>query len=51
MGISRLPAIKDYWSVEEGFGNPVVQKELERPRFWEILQNMHFAGNFQNQPP
>ena len=51
MGINRLPDIKDYWSVEEGLGNPLIQKTMTRLRFWEILQNMHFADNLQNLPP
>ena len=41
MGINRLPTIKDYWSVEEGLGNPLIQKAMTRSRFFEILQNMH----------
>ena len=51
MGINRLPAIKDYWSVEEGLGNPLIQKAMTRSRFFEILQNMHFSDNLQNLPP
>ena len=51
MGINRLPAIKDYWSAEEGLGNPLIQKAMTRSRFFEILQNMHFSGNLQNLPP
>ena len=48
MGINRLTSIKDYWSVEEGLGNPLIQKAMTRARFWEILQKMHFADNLQN---
>ena len=51
MGINRLPAIKDYWSLEEGLGNPLIQKAMTRSRFFEILQNMHFSDNLQNLPP
>ena len=51
MGINHLPAIKDYWSVEEGLGNPLIQKAMTRSQFFEILQNMHFSDNLQNLPP
>ena len=51
MGINRLPAIKNYWSVEEGLGNPLIQNTRTRARFWEVLQSMPFADNFQNLPP
>ena len=51
MGNNRLPAITDYWFVEQGLGNPLIQKGMARARFWEILQNMHFADNLQNLPP
>ena len=51
MGINRLPAIKDYWSVEEELGNPIFQKVMTRARFWEIFQNIHFADKLQNLPP
>ena len=47
-GINCLPAIKNYWSVEEGLGNSLIQKAMTRAPFWEILQNMHFADNLQN---
>ena len=50
MGINCLPAIKDYWSVEEGLGNPLAHKAMARAQFWEILQNMYFADNLQNLP-
>ena len=51
MGINSLPAIKDYWSVEEGLGNTLIQKAMTRSRFFEILQNMHFSDNLQKLPP
>ena len=51
VGIKHLPAIKDYWSVEEGLGNRLIQKAMTRARFWEILQNMHFADKLQSLPP
>ena len=38
MGINKLPTIKSYWSVDEGLGNPLIQKAMTRGRFLEILQ-------------
>ena len=50
-GIYLLPVIKNYWSAEEVLCNPLIQKGITRARFWEKLQNMHFADNFQNLAP
>lgn len=50
MGINQLPSMKDYWSVEEGLGNPLIQKAMTRTRFLEILKNVHFADNLQELP-
>ena len=43
MGINRLPATKDYWSVEEGLGNALIQKAMRRAHFWKILQKHAFC--------
>ena len=51
MGIHKLPSVKDYWSVEEGLGNPLIQKAMTRTCFSEILQNVHFTDNLQELPP
>ena len=51
MGINKLPTIKSYWSVDEGLGNPLIQKAMARGRFLEILQNIHFADNHKELPP
>ena len=51
MGINCLLAIKDYWSVEDGLGNPLIQKAMTRSQFFEILQNIHFSDNLQNLLP
>ena len=51
MGIHKLPSMKDYWSVEEGLGNILIQNTMTRSRFLEILQNLHFANNLQDLPP
>ena len=50
MRINRPPAIKNYWSAEEGIGNSLIQKALARARFWEILQNLRFTDNLQKPP-
>ena len=51
MGIHKLPSMKDYWSVEEGLGNILIQNTMTRSRFLEILQNLHVANNLQELPP
>ena len=47
MGIHKLPKMRDYWSVDEGLGNILIQKTMTGDRFLEILQNHHFADNLQ----
>ena len=51
MGIHKLPKMRDYWSVDEGLGNNLIQKTMTRDWFLEILQNLHFADNLQKLPP
>ena len=51
MGIHKLPKMRDYWSVDEGLGNTLIQKTMTRDRFLEILQNLDFADNLQKLPP
>ena len=51
MGIHKLPKMRDYWSVDEGLGNTLIQKTMTRDWFLEILQNLHFADNLQKLPP
>ena len=51
MGIHKLPKMRDYWSVDEGLGNTLIQKMMTRDRFLEILQNLHFVDNLQKLPP
>ena len=51
MGINNFPTIKSYWSVDEGLGNPLIQKAITRGRFLEILQNIHIADNHKELPP
>ena len=50
MGIQKLPSIKSYWAVDEGLGNPLIQKTMTRTRFMEILRNIHFTDNLQKLP-
>ena len=51
MGIHKLPKMRDYWSVDEGLGNTLIQKMMTRDRFLEVLQNLRFADNLQKLPP
>ena len=51
MGINTLPTIKSYWSIDEGLGNPLIQKAMTRERFLDILQNINFADNHKELPP
>ena len=51
IGIHKLPKMRDYWSVEGGLGNTLIQKKMTRDRFLEILWNLHFADNLQKLPP
>ena len=51
MGIHKLSKMRDYWSVDEGLGNTLIQKMMTRDRFLEILQNLHLADNLQKLPP
>ena len=37
MGIHKLPKMRDYWPVDEGLGNTLIQKTMIRDRFLEIL--------------
>ena len=45
MSISKLPTIAEYWRVDSFIGNPGIQNAMTRNRFWEVLQNLHFADN------
>ena len=51
MGIHKLSKMRDYWSVDEGLGNTLIQKMMTRDWFLEILQNLHFLDNLQKLPP
>ena len=50
MSIHKLPKMRDYWSIDEGLGNSLIQKRMTRDRFLEILQNLHSADNLHKLP-
>ena len=50
MGINKLPTMENYWSVDEGLRNSLIQNAMTRARFLEILQNIHFAVNHKELP-
>ena len=33
LGITRLPAINNHWTLEKGLGNLLIQKVMKRERF------------------
>ena len=43
--------MRDYWSIDAGLGNFLIQKTMTRNWFLEILLNLHFAYNLQKLPP
>ena len=51
MCIHKLPKMRDYWFIDEGLGNNLIQKMMTRDRFLEVLQNLRFADNLQKLPP
>ena len=51
MSIHKLPKMRDYWSIDKGLDNTLIQKTMNRDRFLEILQNLHFVDNLQKLPP
>ena len=51
IGIHKLSKMRDYWSVDEGLGNALIEKTMTRDQFLEILQNLHFPDNLQKLPP
>ena len=48
MGVVRLPAYRDYWRTDD-IGQEFVKKTMSRNRFFEILQNLHFNNNMDEQ--
>lgn len=48
MGISRLPALRDYFRTDE-LGQSFVRNSMSRDRFSEILRNLHFTNNLAEQ--
>ena len=48
MAINKLPTIAEYWRVDNLIGNDGIQNTMIRNRFCEILQNLHFADNIED---
>ena len=51
MGINKLRTMESYWSVDDDFGNLLIQKAMTRARFLEKLQNIYFADKHKELPP
>ena len=45
MGVVKKPVIKLYWSTKAMMATPFYSEALPRDRFLQILSNMHFANN------
>lgn len=45
MGLHPLPSLELYWSTDEFYGNPVIQKVMTCKRFKKILENLHVCNN------
>ena len=45
MGINKLPSIASYWEVDQYIGNDGIKNVMTLQRFQDILQNLHFANN------
>jgi len=48
MAINKLQSIAEYWRVDEFIGNSGIQTTMIRNRFVQILQNLHFADNTED---
>ena len=48
MTINKLPTIKSYWQCNQFLGNEGIRSVISRTRFEEILRNLHFADNNQD---
>ena len=45
MAINKLPAIAEYWKVDNLTGNNIIENAMIRNCFCEIFQNLHFTDN------
>ena len=45
MAINKLTTIAEYWRVDNLIGNDGIQNTMIQNHFCEILQNLHFADN------
>ena len=48
IAINKSPTIAEYWKVDNLIGNDGIQNKMIRNRFREVLQNLHFADNKEN---
>ena len=48
MAINKSPTIAEHWKIDNLIGNDGIQNKMIRNRFSEIIQNLHFAGNKEN---
>lgn len=44
-GYNKLPSERNYWSLDEDLGVPVVSNAMSRNRFQDIKRNIHLANN------
>ena len=44
MGLTKLPALRDYWRTDE-LGVQFVRESMARDRYEEIRKNLHFSNN------
>ena len=45
MAVNQLPSIKMYWDCDQFIGNVGIQNIFTRTRYQEVLHNLHFAHN------
>ena len=45
MSINKLPSVEHYWSTDNCIGNQGLRNVMTKPRFKEILCNIHFSDN------
>ena len=48
MSINQLPTVQSYWECDQYIGNYGIKNVMTRTRFKDILQNLHFADNSED---
>ena len=48
MGINEFPSVANYWEVDHYIRNDGIKNVMPWQRFQDILQNLHFANNDQD---